>query len=190
MSTSRKNGRVERQQGYAAARAVAEMARKLRGKKLSNKEAQALTHLASQAAGGSAKAARSVTSGGKYKKRRGRRSAIRSETRRAVRSVTGGRKSSRRKSKRSSSRSYGPVPFARQSKKTRKTYLKAWKRKGYKRVARYSEAAPARKSRKSKSRKSKRTFGPVPFARQSKKTRKTYLEQWKRKGYRRTKRYT
>lgn len=123
MSTSRKHGRVERQQGYAAARAVAEMARKLRGKKLSNEEARALTQLASQAAGGSARVARKVTSGGKGK-RRSRRSAIRSETRRYVRTVTG---ASKRGGKKGSSRkSYrGWTPSRRADAKFRSTWTRS-----------------------------------------------------------------
>lgn len=158
MPTSRQYGRSERQQAYAAARAVQSMARKLRGRKLSNKEARALTALASTAAGGSARSARSATLGGKYKTRKRRRSAIRRDTSRYVRSVTGGKGSRRRsrKSRRSwrgwtpsrskqrafrktwTRKSYGPVPFAKQPKKTRKRYLEQWKRKGYRRTRRYS----------------------------------------------------
>lgn len=162
MPTSRQYGRSERQQAYAAARAVQSMARKLRGQKLSSKEARALTLLASTAAGGSARTAESVTLGRKYKSKKRRRAAIRKSTYGYVRKATGGkkrrssgsrRKSSARKSwkgwtpsRRASSKfkstwkqkSYGPMPFAKQPRKTRKSYLKAWKRKGYRRVRRYS----------------------------------------------------
>lgn len=161
MSSSRSHGRGERQQAYAAARAVQSMARKLRGKKLSTKEARALTHLASVAAGGSARSALSATTSGKYKTRRRRRASIRRDTYGHVLRVTGGKRSARKSRRRKSSSLqgwtpsrradrefksswrkgttvYGPVPFARQSKRTRSTYLKSWKRKGYRRVKRYS----------------------------------------------------
>ncbi|HEV8550939.1 MAG TPA: hypothetical protein VGQ57_17955 [Polyangiaceae bacterium] len=141
MSSSRYAGRVERQQGYAAARAVQSLARKLRGRKLTTKEARALTVLAGTAASGSARSAKAVTSGGKYKSRKRRRSAIRRDTYGYVRGVTGERKGRRKKGRKSSRRKavmYGPVPFQKQSKKTRKYYLKTWKAKGYRRVRRYS----------------------------------------------------
>lgn len=161
MPTSRQYGRSERQQAYAAARAVQAMARKLRGRKLSSKEARALTHLASAAAGGSARAAEGITLGRKYKSKKRRRSAIRGETRRYVRSVTG---SSSRKTKRS-----------RKSRKAR-----SW-----------SGWTPSRRQdRKFKRSWTQKTYGPVPFAQQGKKTRRRYLKQWKRKGYRRVRRYS
>lgn len=161
MPTSRQYGRSERQQAYAAARAVQSMARKLRGRKLSNKEARALTALASTAAGGSARSAERVTGSGKYKSKKRRRAAIRRDTYGYVRKVTGGKKrrsSSARKSRKASS-ARGWTPSRRQSRKFRST----WKQK---------------------------TYGPMPFDKQPKRTRKSYLKAWKAKGYRRVRRYS
>lgn len=154
MPTSRQYGRSERQQAYAAARAVQSMARKLRGRKLSTKEARALTALAATAAGGSARSAESITLGRKYRGRK-RRSKIRASTREYVSRATGSKRRSRKSRKSSrgwtpsrkaqrafrktwTTDTYGPVPFAAQPKKTRKRYLKQWKRKGYRRVRRYA----------------------------------------------------
>jgi len=169
MPTSRQYGRSERQQAYAAARAVQSMARKLRGRKLTSKEARALTALASTAAGGSARSARKVTSSGKFKSRKRRRAAIRRDTYGQVRSVTGGkrrgassgkaRRSSSRKSSRRSWKGWSP------SRRADRKFKSTWKRKSA-------------------------AYGPVPFAKQAKKTRTTYLKEWKRKGYRRTRRYS
>lgn len=161
MPTSRQYGRSERQQAYAAARAVQSMARKLRGRKLSNKEARALTLLASTAAGGSARTAESVTLGRKYKSKKRRRSAIRRDTYGYVRKATGGKKRRASSSRKSSARKSwkGWTPSRRASSKFKST----WKQK---------------------------TYGPMPFAKQPRKTRKSYLAQWKRKGYRRVRRYS
>lgn len=171
MPTSRQYGRSERQQAYAAARAVQSMARKLRGRKLSTKEARALTELAATAAGGSARSARSITGSGKYKSRKKRRSAIRRETRGYVRKVTGGKKRSAGASRRSSASRSGT---ARRSRKSRS--LRGW-------------TPSRRQDRKFKATWKQASYGPVPFAQQGKKTRKKYLKEWKRKGYRRVRRY-
>lgn len=150
MPTSRQYGRSERQQAYAAARAAQMLARKARGRTLTSAEAEALTVIASKAAGGAARAAESLTLGRKYKGKK-RRSKIRAATRKSVWGVSGGKGKSRRsrKSRKShrgwtpsrkaqaafrktwTAKSYGPVPFAQQPKKTRKRYLRQWKRKGY-----------------------------------------------------------
>jgi hypothetical protein len=145
---------------------VQSMARKLRGKKLSTKEARALTHLASVAAGGSARSALSATTSGKYKSRKRRRSAIRRDTYGHVLKVTGGKRRSRKSSSRKSSR-------------RKSGSLQGW-----------TPSRSADRKFKSSWRKGAKVYGPVPFAKQSKRTRSTYLKSWKSKGYRRVKRYT
>lgn len=163
MPTSRQYGRSERQQAYAAARAAQMLARKTRGRTLTSAEAEALTVIAAKAAGGAARTAESLTLGRKYKGRK-RRSKIRAATRKYVWGVSGGKskggKSSSRRSRKSRKSWRGWTP----SSKAQAKFEKSWSRKG--------------------------TYGPVPFAQQSKKTRKRYLKQWKKKGYRRVRRYS
>ena len=162
-SAVNQRSRTERAMGHAAAAAVARMARKLRGRKLSSSEARGLEVVASRAAHEAAYGARSVRKSGKGKSRRKLRSLTRRRTSAAVRRVTGSRGRSR-----SARRSYSVRDSARS------TYSRTKRRSAGRKSARRASTSRGRSASSRRNRLDYRkflkarstTYGPVRFEKQ------------------------